>query len=181
MKHWRLIVFVLVACAQIAVPASLIWKSERTLRLGHVWKFRTAPVDPVDAFRGRYIALEFEAEAQQISPPPNAQYGQTAFVTLRPDAEGFAVIDQVLSGPPEGDNFIEAQLQGTTVSLPFDKYWVTERDAPAAEAAYRTQNAREKRNAFVTVRVFKGDAAFEQLYLDGLPLGEYLRANATPK
>lgn len=177
MKYWRFIIFALVACAQIAVPASLIWKRERTLHEGSVWKFRTAPVDPVDAFRGRYIALEFETEAQQISPPPNALYGQTVFVTLRPDAEGFAVIDQVLPSRPEDDNFIEAQLHGTTVSLPFDKYWVTERDAPAAEAAYRTQSAREKRNAFVTVRVFKGDAALEQLYLDGLPLGEYLRAN----
>ena len=177
MKYWRLIVFALVACAQIAVPASLIWKRERTLRQGQVWKFRTAPVDPVDAFRGRYVALEFEAEAQPISPPPNAPYGQTVFVTLRPDAEGFAVIDQVLSSRPESDDYIEAQLSGTTVSLPFDKYWVTERDAPAAEAAYRAQSRREKRNAFVTVRVFKGDAALEQLYLDGLPLGDYLRAN----
>jgi uncharacterized membrane-anchored protein len=177
-KHWRLIVFALVAFAQLAVPASLIWKRERTLRQGHVWKFRTAPVDPVDAFRGRYVALEFEAEGQEISPPPNAEYGQTVLVTLRLDAEGFAMIDHVFSRRPEGDDFIEAQLQGHTVSLPFDKYWVTERDAPAADAAYRAQNLREKRNAFATVRVFKGDAALEQLYLDGLPLGEYLRVNA---
>jgi hypothetical protein len=63
------------------------------------------------------------------------------------------------------------------VSLPFDKYWVTERDAPAAETAYRAQSQRDKRNAFVTVRVFRGDAALEQLYLNGLPLEEYLRAN----
>jgi hypothetical protein len=132
----------------------------------------------VDAFRGRYVALEFEAEIQQVSPPPNSQYGRTVFVTLRSDAEGFAAIDQVLPSPPEGTDFIEAQLQGTTVSLPFDKYWVTERDAPAAEAAYRAQSTRDKRNAFVTVRVFQGDAALEQLYLDGLPLGEYLRLNA---
>lgn len=179
MKHWRLIVFALVAFAQIAVSASMIWKRERTLRQGHVWKFRTAPVDPVDAFRGRYVALEFEVEAQQISPPPNAQYGQTVFVTLRPDAEGFAVIDQVLPSRPDGDDFIDAQLHGPTVSLPFDKYWVTERDAPAAEAAYRAQSQREKRNAYVTVRVFKGDAALEQLYLDGIALGEYLRAATT--
>jgi uncharacterized membrane-anchored protein len=178
MKSWRLIVFVLVACAQIAVPASMIWKREQTSRQGQVWKFRTAPVDPVDAFRGRYIALQFEAEAQQISPPPNVRYGETVFVTLRADAEGFAVIDQVLAAPPEGDAFIEAQLQGTAVSLPFDVYWVNERDAPAAESAYRAQSTGEKRNAFVTVRVFKGNAALEQLYLDGLPLGEYLRTNA---
>jgi uncharacterized membrane-anchored protein len=178
MKYWRLIVFVLVAAAQLGVPASLIWKRERTLKEGQVWKFRTAPVDPVDAFRGRYVALQFEAETQQISPPPNSQYGQTVFVTLRADAEGFAAIDQVLPSRPETTDFIEAQLQGTTISLPFDKYWVTERDAPAAEAAYAAQSTREKRNAFVTVRVFRGDAALEQLYLDGLPLGEYLRANA---
>jgi uncharacterized membrane-anchored protein len=177
-KYWRLIVFVLVAAAQLAAPASLIWKRERTLKEGHLWKFRTAPVDPVDAFRGRYVALQFEVETQQISPPPNSQYGETVFVTLRPDTEGFAAIDQILSSPPNNDAFMVAQLHGTTISLPFDKYWVTERDAPAAESAYRAQNTREKRNAFVTVRVFKGDAALEQLYLDGLPLGEYLRASA---
>jgi hypothetical protein len=33
----------------------------------------------------------------------------------------------------------------------------------------------------VTVRVLRGDAALEQLYLDGLPLGEYLRASAAAK
>jgi uncharacterized membrane-anchored protein len=177
-KSWRLIVFVLLAFAQLAVPASLIWKRERTLRRGSVWKFHTAPVDPVDAFRGRYVALEFEAEGQEVSPPPNASYHQTIFVTLRQNPDGFAEIDQVNSSPPAGDDFIEAQLAGRTVSLPFDKYWVTERDAPAAEAAYRAQSRRDKRNAFTTVRVFRGDAALEQLYLDGLPLGEYLRANA---
>ena len=176
MKYWRILVFALIVCAQLAAPASLIWKREQTLPQGSVWKFRTAPVDPVDAFRGRYVALEFETETQQIAPPPNAQYGQTVFVTLRLDAEGFATIDQVLPSRPEGNDFIQAHLHGTTIALPFDKYWVTERDASAAEAAYRAQSSREKRNAFVTVRVFKGDAALEQLYLDGLPLGDYLRA-----
>jgi len=175
-KSWRLFVFASVGLAQLAVPA--MWKREQTLRHGSVWKFRTAPVDPVDAFRGRYVALEFEAEGQAISPPPNFGYNQTVFLTLRLSPEGFAEIDQVLPSRPASDDFIEAQLRGNTVSLPFDKYWVTERDAPAAEAAYRAQSRRDKQNAFCTVRVFRGDAALEQLYLDGVPLGEYLRANA---
>jgi uncharacterized membrane-anchored protein len=177
-KSWRLLVFALVGLAQCAVPASLIWKREQTLRHGSVWKLRTAPVDPVDAFRGRYVALQFEVEGQTISPPPNASYHQTVFVTLRQNPEGFAEIDQVNLSRPAGDDFIEAQLMGKTISLPFDKYWVTERDAPAAEAAYRAQSRRGKQNAFTTVRVFRGDAALDQLYLDGVPLGEYLRANA---
>jgi uncharacterized membrane-anchored protein len=180
-KYWRLVVFALVGLAQFAVPASLIWKREQTLRYGSVWKFRTAPVDPVDAFRGRYVALQFDVETQEIPPPPSTNSGQTIFVTVRQNAEGFAEIDQVLASPPPGDDFIEAKLAGKTVSLPFDKYWVNERDAPAAEAAYRAQSRRDKRNAFVTVRVFRGDAALEQLYLDGQPLGEYLRANTNPK
>jgi uncharacterized membrane-anchored protein len=177
-NYWRPAVFALVGLAQLAVPASLILKREQTLRNGSLWKFRTAPVDPVDAFRGRYVALEFEAESQTISPPPNASYRHTVFVTMRQNSEGFAEIDQVNLSPPAGDDFIEVELVGKTVSLPFDKYWVTERDAPAAETAYRAQSQRDKQNAFATVRIFRGDAALEQLYLDGVPLGEYLRANA---
>jgi uncharacterized membrane-anchored protein len=178
MKYWRLIVFVLLACAQLAVPGSLIWKREHTLRQGSVWKFRTAPVDPVDVFRGRYVALQFEVESQQISPPANAGYSDTVFVTLKQNADGFAEIDQVFANKPAGDDFLTAELSGKTISLPFDKYWVTERDAPAAETAYRNLSLRDKQNAFATVRVFRGDAALEQLYLDNQPLGDYLRANA---
>ena len=176
MRHWRLIVLLLVVLAQLAVPASLIWKREQTLRRGSVWKFRTAPVDPVDAFRGRYIALEFETETHEIAMPSTVEDGATVFVTLRTEADGFCDIDQVMTTPPAGDDYIAARLNGKRVSLPFDKYWVTERDAPAAEAAYRDQSRRDKRNAFVTVRVFRGDATMEQLYLDNQPLGEFLRA-----
>jgi GDYXXLXY protein len=174
-KSWRFIVFVLLALAQLAIPASLIWKREQTLRHGTVWKFRTAPVDPLDVFRGRYIALEFDVESQQVAPPPNVESGQTIFVTLRQNLEGFAEIDQVSATRPGGDDFIEALLAGKTVSLPFDKFWMTERDAPAADVAYRAENRRDKKNAFVTVRVFRGDAALEELFLDNKPLGEYLR------
>lgn len=181
MKSWRIIIFIFVALAELAVPASLIWKRERTLRYGSVWKFRTAPVDPVDVFRGRYVALQFEEEAREITPPANPTELQTVYVTLRQIPEGFAEIDQITTSRPPREDFIEAQLRGKTVSLPFDKYWVTERDAPAAEAADRAQSQRDKRHAHVSVRVFRGDAALEQLYLDGQPLGEYLRANAGPK
>jgi len=178
MKQWRLIVFVLVALIQLAAPASLIWKRENTLRKGSVWKFRTAPVDPVDAFRGRYVALQFEIETQEVIRPAAAENHETFFVNLKQDAEGFAEIDQVSVVAPSRDDFLTVQLDGNKVAVPFDKYWVTERDAPAAEAAYRAQSRRDKKNAFVTVRVFRGDAAIEQLYLDNQPLADYLRANA---
>jgi uncharacterized membrane-anchored protein len=181
MKYWRLIIFGLVAFAQLAVPGSLLWKREHTLRQGNVWKFRTAPLDPVDLFRGRYIALGFEVETQEISPPPNSGYSDKVFVTLKANADGFAEIDQVFATKPVGDDFMETQLAGKTIALPFNKYWVTERDAPAAETAYRNLSRRGNQNAYVTVRVFRGDAAIDQLYLDNQPLGDYLRQNAAAK
>jgi len=177
MKYWRVIVFAVVACAQLAVPGSLIWKREHTLRQGSVWKFRTAPVDPVDVFRGRYVALHFDVETQGITPPANTSSGDTVFIALKQNADGFAEIDQISATKPDRDDFMAAQLSGNTISLPFDKYWVTERDAPAAETAYRNLSRRGQQNAYVSVRVFRGDAAIEQLYLDNQPLGEYLRAH----
>ncbi|MFL6501202.1 MAG: GDYXXLXY domain-containing protein, partial [Candidatus Udaeobacter sp.] len=59
MKTLRLLIFGVVALAQLTVPAAMVWQRNQTLEQGRVWKFRTAPVDPVDVIRGRYIALRF--------------------------------------------------------------------------------------------------------------------------
>ncbi|MEY2531777.1 MAG: hypothetical protein QOI96_1862, partial [Verrucomicrobiota bacterium] len=63
------------------------------------------------------------------------------------------------------------------VRFPFDRFWVTEKNAPAAEKAYIENSRREKQNAYVTVRVRDGDAAIEELFIDNQPLKEYLRAH----
>ena len=78
MKKPRLVIFILVALAQICVPASMIWKRQRTLREGRLWKFRTAPVDPVDAMRGRYLSLRFETE--QFPSPKAMPYRDRRFM-----------------------------------------------------------------------------------------------------
>ena len=90
MNMLRILIFGVVVLAQLAVPAAMIWQREQTLNQGRVWKFRTAPVDPVDVIRGRYIALRFAAE--EFAWPktlPNA--GRTVYVRLKEDDAGFAV------------------------------------------------------------------------------------------
>ena len=175
MKTVRLIIFLVVVLAQISVPASMIWKRQRILREGRVWKFRTAPTDPVDILRGRYLTLRFTAERSPRAEP--LPYGEiTAFVSLKEDAEGFAVVDEVSSEPRRGDNIIRAQNYGffdkrVQLRFPFDRFWVNEGDAIAAENAYQAH----KDDGYVTVRVGDGDAAIEELYLAGEPLREYLR------
>ncbi len=188
MRNLRLIIFILVALAQLAVPASIVWTRGQTLAYGRVWKFKTEPVDPTDAFRGRYIALRFAAEKARATPQPLITVASSApiFVTLKEDSEGFAQVDQISTERITGDNVIQVENGYWSdgwqrVRFPFDKLWVAEKIAPQAEQAYRENSRRGKENAFVTVRVRNGDAALEQLYIDDKPLAEYLREQATKK
>src|SRR5664279_3431291 len=177
MNKLRIIIFTLVALAQISVPASMIWKRQRTLREGRLWKFRTAPVDPVDAMRGRYLALRFEAEEFPRSEKLPSE--EMSYVRLKEDAEGFAVIDPVNEATKGANDTIGAESLGyyagkQHVRFPFDQFWVTEANANAAEKAYAAHSRREKVDAYATVRVLRGDAGIEELYIAGQPLHDYL-------
>jgi uncharacterized membrane-anchored protein len=188
MKMVRVGIFILIALAQIAVPASVVWKRGRTLAYGRVWKFKTEPVDPVDAIRGRYVALRFAAETLQgsVHKPEEIAAESTIYVTLKEDAEGFAQVDQISAAPLKGDNVVKAETWYSVnysdhIRFSFDRLWVAEQIAPAAETAYRENSRRGKENAYVTVRVRDGDAALEQLYIDNQPLADYLRTQAQKK
>jgi uncharacterized membrane-anchored protein len=181
-KKLPLIIFIFVALAQLAVPASMIWKRQRTFRDGHLWKFHTAPVDPVDAMRGRYLSLRFAAEEFARAEPLS---GSNVYVTFKEDSDGFAVVDQITEERIEGQNSVPVQSYGyyegkMRVRFPFDELWVSEADAPAAEQAYLSHSSRQLADAYVTVRVASDDAAIEQLFIAGQPLREYLRATARP-
>ena len=58
----NLILLLLLVCLQLFVPAKMIYDHEAILNKGKVFKFKTAPVDPSDPIRGKYITLQFEAQ-----------------------------------------------------------------------------------------------------------------------
>lgn len=82
LKRWTPRLLVLLCVIQLAVPAFMIVRREHALSMGRAFKFRTAPVDPYDAYRGRYVALNFEAATVKgVPPPPEAQDGQRGALT----------------------------------------------------------------------------------------------------
>jgi uncharacterized membrane-anchored protein len=182
MKKTALIIFALVAFAQLSVPAVIAWQRVQTLAHGRVWKFKTAPVDPEDALRGRFVWLRFMAE--EYTAPEKFVGVDHVYAVLKEDADGFAQVDHVSTTPLSGDNVMKVDPggywdnTGQHIRFPFNQFWITEKRAPEAEKAYRDNSRRGQQNAFVTVRVRNGDAAMEQLYLDNQPLPEYLRAHA---
>ena len=181
-----LALFGLALFAQLAVPASMILKRERVLAHGQAFKFRTAPVDPYDAFRGRYVALGFDRNSVAAPPGHDFARGQTVHVRLEEDADGFATFAEVLRERPDAAPYLTTKIQyvgGNMVHLrlPFDRFYMDEDAAPAAEQAYWKYSASSNRNAHVQVRIEKGFAVLEDLYVDGQPIREYLAQNpATP-
>jgi hypothetical protein len=105
---------------------------------------------------------------------------QKVYAQLAEDEQGFARIVNVTANRPSGEAYVQCRVNSLTDSLvflqfPFDRYYMDEQAAPAAEAAYREHSRREVRDVYVTVRVKDGDAVLEELYIEGMPIREFLR------
>jgi len=178
--------FVLLAIVQLAVIGSRIVKWETVMRTGKEYKFRAAPVDPADPFRGRYVALAYEAASVPRDQAPNLRSHQEAFALLGVDRDGFAEIKALASEPPADADFVRVRIgyvshvrpleqKEISLDLPFERFYVPEEIAPAAEKAYGAASARDKKDAYAVVRVKDGYGVIEDLFIGGEPIREFLR------
>jgi uncharacterized membrane-anchored protein len=182
MSQKRIIyLFILVVIIQLAVPAVMIARRELTLKQGVAFKFETAPVDPYDAFRGRYVNLSFKEEQAPLGRDSNLERGQTAYAYLRKDSNGFAEIYKVKVKPPANENYLKVEVryidsqQGQIkFDLPFDRYYLQEEVAQVAEKYYRQVNQDKEIASYVVVRVKSGFGVLEELYLDQQPIYQYI-------
>jgi uncharacterized membrane-anchored protein len=187
--RWILAVFAVVAAVQLAVPVAIIAKREATLRHGRAYKFRTRPIDPYDAFRGRYVWLGFEQDHAPWRGEAAAVGGSKAYASIQEGRDGFAVVREVSAQPSASGDYVEVRVGypgwGTNAgsvyfTLPFDRYYMEETKAPAAERTYwRHQNTRGQtnQNTYAVVRIRHGDSVLENLYVGGKPIAEALQEN----
>lgn len=175
--------FAFVVAAQLAVPAWMLVRNELTLREGQVFKFRTRPVDPVDAFRGRYVWLSLEPMESKVTGITEWRYGQKAYAVLGADTNGFAVVKRLDRKPPADEPAVRVRsawsdVKHGTVHIDWaglDRYYMTEGKAPAAEIAYRDHSRASNRTCHVTVRVRGTHAVIENLFIDNQPIHDWLR------
>lgn len=165
--------FALVALLQLAAPGYTIWRQERTLAFGQAFTFRTEPVDPYDAFRGRFVALGFRDAYPRTLEGVTPEAGKTVYTSLAVDVDGFAVLDAASDTPPTDRPYLKTKwaFDGRVV-LPFDRYYLDELEASEAERVYR-EKARDE-NAALHVRILDGNWALENLYIGGTPLRDVL-------
>ena len=175
--------FAVVVALQLAVPAWMIAGHELALKEGRLFKFKTRPVDPADAFRGRYVWLSLEPDTVKVSDVNQWPYGKKAFAVLGVDSNGFATVKRLESDAPANDPSVKVEtmgygVDGSEVHLRWpglDRYYMQEGKAPAAETAYRQHSLRTNQTCHVTVRVYHDTAVIEDLFIEDQPIQTWLR------
>jgi uncharacterized membrane-anchored protein len=181
-KKILFIIFALVAAVQLYVPASIIINSERILTDGKEFKFKTAPVDPSDPFRGKYITLDFAANAIKVNNKEEWMYGEAVFVWLSKDKEGFVKIDTVTKNEPQGkSDFVKARVNYISddntlqIDYPFDRYYMEESKAGAAEDVYRESSRDTSHFTYALINVKNGEAVLKDVLIDNVSIREIVK------
>lgn len=178
MKNKKLLLlFASVAVIQIFTALYLAWQWEDILQTGQRFVWVTAPVDPYDAFKGRYIDLRFKETSGPIIDNASYNYGQKAYALIGENADGKAIIIGVSAKQPEGIPYVKVKVnytEGNTthIELPFKRYYLPEGMAAPAEVAYR-ESAGE--TGVAAVRLKNGYGVVEGLYIGEKTLEEHLK------
>jgi uncharacterized membrane-anchored protein len=173
-------IFFFLCAMQIVVPLSMITQREETLKKGLIFNFKTAAIDPFDAFRGRYVALRIEEDSVPLSQGVRLSVGQEAYASIAVKDDGFAKFASVTLRRPQRGPYILVKIRGTMAShvlldLPMDRYYMEESAAPVAEKIYREHAGLGKKDAYVVVRVRKGMAVIEELRVGGKRIEEAVK------
>mgnify|MGYP006289447693 CR=1 FL=1 len=175
--------FILLAIIQLTVPAVMIAKRELTLEYGNKFKFVTAPVDPYDFFRGRYIRLNFTEARVSLTKSLDLEDGQWVYAKLKKKENGFAKIEEITLVPPQGNDYLKVQVSYVNkrrgvvnLDLPFDPYYLGEEVAKMAENYYQELVVKKEVSSYVVIRVEEGFGVLEDFYLEGEPILEYIKS-----
>ncbi|HYG19097.1 MAG TPA: GDYXXLXY domain-containing protein [Ohtaekwangia sp.] len=182
MKRVILPLFALTCLAQWYIPGKMISDQEKILSEGTTFRFKTAPIDPADPFRGKYITLSFEEDHVEVVNPSEWQQAQDVFVTLR-DSAGFAKIDRVSMYEPEGDNFLRAKIRTVTsyepytlwLSYPFERFYLEESKASEAERLYWSTQSDSTQQVYAVVNILKGEAALKDVMINDRRIADVVK------
>ena len=178
------IAFALLVLLQFWVPASVIFKKKDILKTGTAFKFRTAPRDPNDYLRGKYVFLAFNENSFITNDNMQWQVGQDVYLTIAADSAGFAKITAATDKEDKApEDHIKTKISYTDyenprkiyVDWPFDRLYMEESKAPLAETAYNESRVDSNVISYALVKVKHGDAVLENVYIDNQPIEEYIK------
>lgn len=180
------ILFLIVCAAQIFVPSQMILNREDVLNTGTLYKFKTEPIDPADPFRGKYVALNFEADSYKTDDT-NWKRDEVIYVYLDVDSLGFAKVYKVSKEilPDLEKDYIEAKVdwyagysKELNIEFPFNRFYMEETKAYAAEVSVReTQQNSTLENVYGLVYVKEGESVIQDVMINETSIKDYVELN----
>ncbi|CAN5131976.1 hypothetical protein BH23BAC1_BH23BAC1_00160 [soil metagenome] len=176
--------FIIISLIQLFFPAKMIWNRERVIAANNNFKFRTAPVDPHDPFRGKYLFLQFQENQFKVDGSEDWAQNQDVFVLLSEDKEGFVKIADVYPTPPDDTPlYIKAKIgyvyddagKKIIINYPFEKFYMEESKAYDAELAYNASAQDTTKVTYALVSVLKGEAVLNDVFIDNVSIKEVVK------
>ncbi|MGI6100286.1 MAG: GDYXXLXY domain-containing protein [Lentisphaerae bacterium] len=110
MNRRRMLTIALIGLvAQFGVMGFMIMQREIALRNGVECRFLTAPVDPYDAFRGRYVSLNLTENNRMLCDREYAR-GQRIYVIIGNGTNGYSRIERLAPRPGPDDIYIRTRV-----------------------------------------------------------------------
>ena len=183
------ILFILVAFIQLYLPAKVIYDQENLLNTGKEYKFRVAPIDPNDPFRGKYITVYFEENTIEVENTDDWKINETVYINLTSDQNGFAKINGFSKVKPNQANYIKVKVQHAVTTekknlilkYPFERFYMEESKAPRAEKMYNELSRDTSQIAFALVNVKNGEGIIKDVLINGIPIRELARKDGRDK
>lgn len=178
--QWTL--FILMAIAQLAVPAWMIYNKEKTKTEGKLYKFELGAIDPNDPFRGKYIIINPMENSHFINLSHQKQQS-TMFATFVEDSLGLAKIDSLYNQPPLHKDYLNVNVAGgrqsgdslrVSVNYPFDRYYMNEYKAKRAETISRAANRDTSRLCYAEVFIYDGKATLNAVKIDDVAIEDLI-------
>lgn len=168
------IVVILLAVLQLGLLTKFIYAHESLTKNGIVYKFALEPVDPYDAFRGRYLALNFALFA---IPNSDNYRNKVVNVELEADEDGFAKVKsiQLKEEIPASDSYIETKYNYYRLTWPFSRFYLQDEYARLTDQYLNEIITQHK--VYATIAVKNGAGRILDIYVDDIPMIEFLKTN----
>lgn len=173
-KKYLILAFALMVGVQLLFPLKMIIEREIIITKGQTFLFKIRPIDPYDAFRGRYVSINYEENPIYIPESINDnREGDELYVTLKADNMGRVVFDKVYKDKPtDNDIYLKINMYGmtysrfTNIEMWDNRYYMNEYKAPIADMI--------NLEGYAQVAVYKGKTVLKGILIEGMPIEKYI-------
>lgn len=137
---------------------------EITALTGKEYQFKIEGYDPVDPFRGRYLAYTISTDKviDELG-----EYAGKCYITIGIDEKGYAYLDRAFAQRPQGKDYIVVRrYRYGGYDIPFTRYYVNEDKALEAEELFQ----KNPDDAYIIIRVKKDKSIAESLFIGNIKI-----------